>query len=73
MTMAFARKRAGLLQRQVAEALGVSMGAVAMWDTGRNMPRADMLPKIAKLYNCGRAAAGGRTQKSRLERRQICK
>lgn len=52
MTMAFARKRAGLLQRQVAEALGVSMGAVAMWDTGRNMPRADMLPKIAKLYNC---------------------
>lgn len=52
MTMAFARKRAGLLQRQVAEALGVSMGTVAMWDTGRNKPRADMLPKIAKLYNC---------------------
>lgn len=52
MTMAFARKRAGLLQRQVAEALGVSMGTVAMWDTGRNNPRADMLPKIAKLYGC---------------------
>lgn len=52
MTMVLARKRAGLLQRQVAEALGVSMGTVAMWDTGRNKPRADMLPKIAKLYNC---------------------
>ena len=52
MTMALARKRAGLLQRQVAEALGFSMGTVAMWDTGRNRPRADMLPKIAKLYNC---------------------
>lgn len=52
MTLAYARRRAGLLQRQVAEALGVSMGTVAMWDTGRNKPRADMLPRIAKLYNC---------------------
>lgn len=52
MTMAYARRRAGLLQRQVAEALGVSMGTVAMWDTGRNKPRADMLPRIAKLYRC---------------------
>ena len=50
MTMAYARRRAGLLQRQVAEGLGVSLGTVAMWDTGRNKPRADMLPKIAKLY-----------------------
>ena len=50
MTMANARRRAGLLQRQVAEVLGVSLGTVAMWDTGRNKPRADMLPKIAKLY-----------------------
>lgn len=49
MTMAYARKRAGLLQRQVAEALGVSMGTVAMWDTGKNKPRANMLPKIAKI------------------------
>ena len=32
MTMSYARRRAGLLQRQVAEALGVSMGTVAMWD-----------------------------------------
>lgn len=52
MTMSYARRRAGLLQRQVADALGVSMGTVAMWDTGRNKPRADMLPKIAKLYGC---------------------
>lgn len=50
MTLAKARRRAGLLQRQVAEQLGVSLGTVAMWDTGRNKPRADMLPKIAKLY-----------------------
>ena len=42
MTMAYARRRAGLLQRQVAEVLGVSLGTVAMWDTGRNKPRADL-------------------------------
>jgi len=52
MNMALARKKAGLLQREVADALGVSMGTVAMWDTGRNNPRADMLPKIARLYGC---------------------
>ena len=52
MTMAKARRRAGLLQRQVAQALNVSLGTVAMWDTGRNKPLADMLPKIAKLYGC---------------------
>lgn len=52
MTMSYARRRAGLLQRQVADALNVSLGTVAMWDTGRNKPRADMLPKIAKLYGC---------------------
>lgn len=50
MDLSYARRRSGLLQRQVAEALGVSTGAVAMWDTGRNKPRVDMLPKIAKLY-----------------------
>ena len=52
MKMCDARRRAGLLQRQVADALNVSLGTVAMWDTGRNKPRADMLPKIAKLYGC---------------------
>lgn len=50
--MAFARRKAGLLQRQVAESLGVSLATVGMWDTGRNMPRANMLPKIANLYGC---------------------
>lgn len=52
MQMSYARRRAGLRQRQVAEALGVSLGAVAMWDTGARKPRTDMLPKIAKLYGC---------------------
>lgn len=52
MTLSYARRRAGLLQRQVAAALGVSMGTIAMWETGRNRPRADKLPKLAQLYGC---------------------
>lgn len=52
MSMESARKRAGLLQREVADALDVSMGTVAMWDTGRNLPRAALLPKLAELYHC---------------------
>ena len=50
MAISRARRRAGLLQREVAEALGVSTGAVAMWDTGERKPRADTLVKLAALY-----------------------
>lgn len=52
MAIAQARKRAGLRQRQVAKALGVSPSAVSMWDTGARMPRADTLVKLAVLYGC---------------------
>lgn len=52
MSMSSARKRTGLRQRQVAEALGVSVGAVAMWDTGARKPRVALLPKLAALYGC---------------------
>lgn len=52
MSMRSARKKAGLLQREVSVALNVSMGTVAMWDTGRNLPRAALLPVVAELYHC---------------------
>ncbi len=46
------RKRAGLTQEQVAEKLGVDRTTVSKWDTATNMPRADLLFKIASLYGC---------------------
>lgn len=52
MSMGTARKKAGLRQLEVAEILDVSSGTVAMWDTGRNLPRAALLPRIAALYKC---------------------
>ena len=52
MSLASARTKAGLSQRAVAEKLNVSPAAVALWDTGKTMPRAGLLPEIAKLYKC---------------------
>lgn len=41
-----------LTQRQVAVALGVGQSAVAMWETGKSLPRADKLTDLARLYGC---------------------
>lgn len=46
------RKQAGLSQADVAYALDVLQSTVSMWETGDNMPRAAMLPKLAELYHC---------------------
>lgn len=41
-----------MTQREFAAALGVDRTTVAKWETGAALPRADMLPKIAKLLGC---------------------
>lgn len=46
------RKRSGLSQADVASALGVLQTTVSMWETGENMPRTALLPKLAELYGC---------------------
>lgn len=52
MSFAEARAKSGLSQRAVADRLGVTPAAVALWDTKKTMPRASLLQKIAKLYGC---------------------
>lgn len=37
-------------QSEVAEALGVSTVAVCLWESGRRMPKHDMMQKIAAYY-----------------------
>lgn len=46
------RKRAGLTQREVSEALGIPQSTVACWETNRALPRADKLPILAKFLGC---------------------
>ncbi len=46
------RKAAGFTQVQVAEALHVEQCTISLWENGITYPRAKLLPKIAKLFNC---------------------
>lgn len=46
------RERAAMTQAQMADALNVNRATVAMWETGKSNPRAEMLPAIAQLLGC---------------------
>lgn len=46
------RKRLGLTQADVADALGVERATVGMWETGTSWPSARVLPDLAGLLCC---------------------
>lgn len=50
MSFSAARKKAGLNQVDAAKALGVTQGAISMWENGRTKPRSAQIVEIAKLY-----------------------
>lgn len=52
MNFVNARKRTGMSQMEVARRLGIDQSSVAYWETGKNIPRASMLVKLADLYCC---------------------
>ena len=52
MSFLLAREKAGITQREVAEEIGVDQSAVSLWETGKTLPRASLLVKLAKLYGC---------------------
>lgn len=47
------RKQKGWSQEELAERLHVSRSAVAMWESGKNMPTAAMAYEMALLFGCG--------------------
>ena len=51
-TLAAARTNAGFTQTEAARRLGVDQSAVSYWESGKNIPRASMLVKLADLYCC---------------------
>ena len=46
------RMSLNMTQSDLALVLGVSRSALAMWETGKSLPRAELLPKIAQILNC---------------------
>lgn len=50
-TLSHLRKKHKQSQRDFASFLGVSSGAVAMWETNKRQPDLEMIKKIAQYYN----------------------
>ena len=47
------RKRMGLSQRQLGDAMQVSQSAISAWEAGRNEPDYTSLRKMAEILECG--------------------
>lgn len=46
------RKSKGFTQKYVAYELKIDRSTVAMWETGKSLPRTDKLPSLAKILGC---------------------
>lgn len=46
------RKRSGMSQETLAEALGVSNQAVSKWETAKTTPAVALLPQLADIFGC---------------------
>ena len=46
------RQNACLTQEELARKLNLDRSTVAKWETGKALPRADILVKLSKLLNC---------------------
>lgn len=46
------RTKRGLTQERLAIVMGIDRSAIAKWETGAAMPRADKLTELAKILGC---------------------
>lgn len=46
------RTKRGLTQERLAIVMGIDRSAIAKWETGAAMPRADKLIELAKVLGC---------------------
>jgi len=46
------REEKGMTQAELAEAMEVSQQAIAKWEIGVGMPRADKLVKLSEVLGC---------------------
>ena len=45
------RKERGLTQEQLAEAMGLTVGAVSKWESGQTVPDVSLLPELADFFD----------------------
>ena len=46
------RSSLGMNQSEFSNLLGVERSTISKWETGKSLPRAELLPKIAQILNC---------------------
>ena len=46
------RNKLNISQAALADSMRVAQQAVAKWETGEAMPRADKLPELARILGC---------------------
>ena len=46
------REKKDITQQELATVLGVGQSTVAMWETGKSLPRVETLKAIAKALGC---------------------
>ena len=46
------RTRLGITQEELAAVIEVDRSTIAKWETGKALPRAELLPKLARALNC---------------------
>ena len=46
------REQAKLTQEDIAYKLNIDRSAIAKWETGEAMPRADKLPQLSQILGC---------------------
>ena len=53
ITIKAARVNAGLTQTEFAKKIRVGVKTVQNWESGASSPRADKMPEICEVLNCG--------------------
>ncbi len=51
------RKKLGVTQKELAILIGITVGAVASWEAGKFIPKADKKATLAALRKLGRSEA----------------
>lgn len=52
MNIKHIREKYNISQQNLAELLSVDRSTVAKWETGKALPTADKLPKLAQILKC---------------------